>query len=162
MRIRFLLFIVILFVVVAPSVMAQSDDITGLWMTEEKDGVVEIYSCDNHTFCGRFYWLKDDSAESPSRDDRNPDPDKKMLPLCGMTFMGGFASNGEGLYEGGWIYSIRHGATFSAQMALIDNETLRLRGYMFLPFLGGGQNWKRVETASPCYLLRQNRDVAVR
>lgn len=132
---------------------AADDPILGLWQTADKDAVVQFYACGEGEFCGRFYWLKDDSAEAPSLDDKNRDPALRKRPLCGLTFLGGFRKEGEERYGGGWLYSPRHGHSFSAALRLESNDRLALRGYVFLPFLGGGQTWTRIDRASPCQAL---------
>ncbi|MDD3182125.1 MAG: DUF2147 domain-containing protein [Alphaproteobacteria bacterium] len=136
------------------SVSAQDHSVSGLWRTEDKEGIVEIYPCDEQEYCGRFYWLQDDSAENPSLDENNPNLEQKNRPLCGLTFMGGFSGDGNGAYTGGWIYSIRHGATFSASLHLVDADTLELHGFVFIPWLGGSQRWTRVSSAQACHGLR--------
>jgi len=132
---------------------AQDKGLIGLWETADKDAVVEFYPCEQTRFCGRFYWLQDDSAREPSLDDKNNNPSLRKRPLCGLTFLGGFTNEGEGHYKGGWIYSPRHGSTFSANLHLIDKDTLELRGYVFIPLLGGNQTWTRIDHAKPCRLL---------
>lgn len=129
---------------------AQNNPILGLWETADKDAVVEVYSCEHDSFCARFYWLKNDSAETPSLDDRNPDATLRKRPLCGLTFIGGIKEAEEGLYEGGWLYSPRHGSMFSANLRLIDPSTLELRGFVLISFLGGSQTWTRAPEAKPC------------
>lgn len=149
---RFLL--VLFFLLFAPfPAHAQQAGIVGLWATEDKDGIIEIYVCEDGEYCGRFYWLKDDSEAEPSLDDRNPDPELKKRPLCGLTFLGGFTKNDDEQYEGGWIYSIRHGTMFSARLTLRDPDTLVLRGFVLIPFLGGEQVWTRVKEAPACHLI---------
>ncbi|MGE4351973.1 MAG: DUF2147 domain-containing protein [Bdellovibrionales bacterium] len=122
----------------------------GFWLTKDKDAIIEIYPCEDNELCGRFYWLKDDSADKPSLDDHNPDPEKKKRRLCGLPFMGGFEKEEGSHYRGGWIYSIRHGATFSAELTLHAPTRLELRGYIFLPLLGGSQTWTRVDHPPVC------------
>lgn len=123
--------------------------ISGLWYTQDKDGVVQLYPCDGE-ICGRFYWLKDDSPEDISRDTHNPEAGKRARPLCRMQFMGGFDPAGNGLYEDGWIYSPRHGANFSAEMTLVDKNTLKLHGYLLVPALGEDQTWTRAKKPPRC------------
>ncbi|MDP9126638.1 MAG: DUF2147 domain-containing protein [Pseudomonadota bacterium] len=127
-----------------------ADPIIGLWYTQEHDGGIEFYNCDQD-ICGRFYWIKDDEKNGDrSRDTKNPDPGKRQTPLCGMQFMGGFRPDGHGHYANGWIYSPHHGANFNAEMKLIDHETLELRGYMLFPFLGESQTWTRAAKLPKC------------
>jgi len=135
-----------------PVVASDINPLVGLWETEDQDGVVELYQCKDR-FCGRFYWLKEDSAENPSRDDRNPDIEKRKRPLCGLMFMGGFSEVGKGRYENGWIYSPHHGSMFSAELHFIDPNSLSLRGYVFLPFLGGSQVWRRLDASPKCPII---------
>ncbi|MDX9690627.1 MAG: DUF2147 domain-containing protein [Proteobacteria bacterium] len=134
---------------------AQTNEATliGLWQTKDKEAVIEFYRCEGDEFCGRFYWLKDDSLSEPSLDDKNPDPELKKRPLCGLTFLGGFTDKGDGDYGSGWVYSARHGSKFSASVKLIDQDTLELRGFMFVPFLGRSEEWQRVVQSPQCALL---------
>jgi len=146
------IFALVLISVLSGAACAAANPLLGLWMTEDKDGVVQFYPCEDR-YCGRFYWLKVDSAANPSLDFRNSDDSLKKRPLCGMTFLGGFKDQGNGEYEEGWIYSPRHGSMFSSNLRLTDKDHLALRGYVFLPFLGGTQIWTRVEQAQACDLL---------
>jgi uncharacterized protein (DUF2147 family) len=126
------------------------DPIAGLWRTEGGKGIVELYSCGAH-ICGRFWWV-DDSPGDVSRDTKNRDPAKRERPLCRAQFMGGFTPDPDkpGHYAGGWIYSPRSGATYSAEMTLIDHNTLDLHGYVITPLLGESQIWKRTKPVSAC------------
>ncbi|MFA6280458.1 MAG: DUF2147 domain-containing protein [Bdellovibrionales bacterium] len=156
MRIHTALFFLSLVLIPSTS-WAQGDaPLVGLWETEDHDAVVQFYACEDR-YCGRFYWLKDDTAENPSLDDHNLDPDKRKKPLCGLTFLGGFSPQESDNYTGGWIYSPRHGSTYSAALHLVDQNTLAVRGYMFFSFLGGGQTWTRTESISPCPLIHKSR-----
>jgi uncharacterized protein (DUF2147 family) len=123
--------------------------ISGLWYTQDRDGIVQLYVC-GQKICGRMYWLKDDSPEDVSRDTHNPDINLRKRPLCQMQFMGGFAPDEQGNYNDGWIYSPRHGSTFNAKMKLIDHDTLDLHGYVLLPTLGESQTWKRAGKHAAC------------
>ncbi len=134
-----------------PVLADQSPDgsATGFWLTQDKDGVVEIYPCEGY-LCGRFHWLKEDSLQNPSLDDKNPNPALRTRPLCGMQFLGGFEPQSQGSYTGGWIYSPRHGSKFSARISLKNPDLLELHGYMFIPFLGDSQLWTRAGTHPRC------------
>jgi len=129
---------------------AQDDPLVGLWQTQDKDAVIAFSVCEEGALCGRFYWLQDDSAEHPSLDERNKDPALRTRPLCGMTFMHGFKNNGSGQYEGGWLYSPRHSATFSANIRMIGANTIDLRGYVLTPLLGESQEWHRLAHSPSC------------
>lgn len=138
--------------VMAQDEIAAAQAIAGFWLTEDKEAVVELYPCDGKV-CGRFRWLKDDSLENPSLDDKNPDPAEKKRPLCGMQFMGGFTPMGHGYFTDGWIYSPRHGSTFNAKLILKEPDKLELYGYFLVTLFGESQMWQRLETAPVCPLL---------
>lgn len=125
---------------------------TGLWLTEDKEGVVKIYQC-GKALCGMLYWLKPSTTADAAIDDKNPDPKLRTRPLCGMEFMGGFAEQPDGSYSNGWIYSPRHGATFGAAISNGEDDTLDVRGYFVLPLLGETQTWTRAHTIQPCVSL---------
>lgn len=126
-----------------------SNDILGLWYTEDKDGGVEIYACGDK-ICGRFYWLDQKPGDGPVLDDKNADASLKKRDLCRAQFMGNFTPEGGNHYSDGWIYSPRHGYNFQAEMTLIDHNTLDLHGYVLTPILGESQTWKRAETMPQC------------
>jgi len=124
--------------------------ISGRWYTEGHEGGIELYPCGDE-ICGRFYWLKDKMENGDiSRDKNNPDPNLHRRPLCHMQFMGGFTPDQQSHYTDGWIYNPRDGGTYSAEMTLIDRDTLDLRGYLFFPFLGESQTWTRATSMPTC------------
>jgi len=131
----------------------KSDDIVGLWYTQDKDGGVEIYACGDK-ICGRFYWLDQKPGDSPMLDEKNADPTLRRRDLCRTQFMGDFTpdamNDGRRHYSDGWIYSPRHGYNFQAEMTLIDHNTLDLHGYVLTPILGESQTWTRAESMPQC------------
>lgn len=122
---------------------------TGFWLTQDHDGIIELYSCDNH-LCGRIHWIKEDGPDAFAHDTHNPDPDRRNLPLCGLQLLGNFKPAGNGSFESGWIYSPHHGNTFNGSIQLIDERTLSLHGYFLLPWMGKSQTWTRVHNAQRC------------
>jgi uncharacterized protein (DUF2147 family) len=123
----------------------STDPITGLWLTQDKDGIINIYTCGQH-ICGSFYWLEDDGPDHISRDTENRNRSKRGKPLCGMQFMSGFSPDHKNFYSDGAIYSPRDGNTYDAQMTLINHDTLDLHGYVFVPTFGESQTWIRVKS----------------
>ncbi|MGB4100297.1 MAG: DUF2147 domain-containing protein [Alphaproteobacteria bacterium] len=125
--------------------------VKGIWLTEDKSGAVELYPCGDE-LCGKFHWLKLEpgATASADRDDKNPNPELRNRPLCGMQFMGGFKPEGDGEFTGGWIYSPRHGARFSSEIRASGTDALELRGYMLLPILGESQTWTKADKIPSC------------
>jgi uncharacterized protein (DUF2147 family) len=146
------LFVVLAFPPVACAL--PSGGLAGFWKTQDEDGVIEFFPCEKGRFCGRFVWLREDSPENPSLDDKNPDEALRQRPLCGLTFMGGFQPEEQpaGRYDQGWIYSPHHGAMFSAYLTLDAPDKMVLHGYVLFPFLGEDQTWRRtVRPTVVCY-----------
>ena len=122
----------------------------GIWLTEDKEGAVQIYPCGT-ALCGRLYWIKPSDEENAAFDDKNSDPALRSRPLCGLEFMGGFIPQADGSYGSGWIYSPRHGTRFNARVSPGPREgTIELRGYFLVPLLGESQIWTRAEKQEPC------------
>jgi uncharacterized protein (DUF2147 family) len=67
-----------------------------------------------------------------------------------MQFMGDFTKNTDGRYTDGWIYDPDSGSTYSAQMKIVDRNTLELRGYVLLPLFGASRIWKRADYLPSC------------
>ena len=136
-----------------PVAFAASLDIKGYWYTQDREGGIELYPCDDtpdSKICGRFRWLQKTEASDDLRDRLNPDPSKRDESLCHMQFMGNFTSDGKGHYTEGWVYSPRHGQVFNADITVLDKDTLDLHGYLWLPSLGDSQIWKRADSLPEC------------
>lgn len=127
---------------------ANAQSVFGFWDTQDKDGIIELYPCGDK-ICGRFAWIEQTSNEPP-RDRHNPDAIQRTRPLCQMQFMGDFTTDGANHYSAGWIYSPRHGERFDAELTLLSNDSLLLRGYFLIPVLGDNQTWTRTANTKRC------------
>ncbi|MDX2028037.1 MAG: DUF2147 domain-containing protein [Alphaproteobacteria bacterium] len=130
-----------------------SDRIIGFWYTEDKEGGVQIYPCEDNTgkICGRLYWLGEEKkrgvapvAHSESEADKPSH--------CRVRFMRNFTPDGRGSYTDGEIDDLRDGGTYSAQMTLKDDKTLNLHGYILIPVFGRSQTWTRATKMPACTL----------
>lgn len=147
----FVIHLLLSFLFFIPSVVVADPDpdILGFWYTQDRDGIIQIYKCDQY-ICGRFHWLKPGKEGEVSRDKENPDPARRNTPLCNMQFMGDFIMEDPQHYNHGWIYNPDDGQTYGAQMTLVDHNTLDLHGYVFLPLLGASRTWTRTDAALSC------------
>lgn len=129
---------------------AHDQRLTGIWYTEDQEGAVEIYPCDT-ALCGKLVWFKPSAAPKAALDERNPNPELQGQSLCGLQFMGGFTRQPDGSYSSGWIYSPRHGATFSASLKPgATRDELTVRGYVVFSLFGESQTWRRAGALTPC------------
>ncbi len=59
--------------------------------------------------------------------------------------MGGFTPShyDANKWEGGWVYDPQSGETYAGQMWLDGPNTLRVRGYVFIPLFGRDETFMR-------------------
>jgi uncharacterized protein (DUF2147 family) len=123
---------------------AGADLIEGRWLTQAKDGIVEIYRCAPGSVCGRLLWLRLTPADNDPQaiDNRNPAPQLRNRPLCGLMIMWGFRQDGNNSWSGS-IYDPASGNTYQATMALRPDGTLDVRGYVLISLFGRSEIWTR-------------------
>jgi uncharacterized protein (DUF2147 family) len=132
---------------------SQADDghtpAVGRWLTEDHHAVIEIGSCDNGELCGHLVWLQPEPGERGKVpiDDHNPSPELRARPLCGLVMLGGFKRSSDQEWKDGWIYNPENGKTYHAQISVVDDNTLKLRGYVGIPLFGESQVWKRANSS---------------
>lgn len=127
----------------------QADDVVGVWVTAKGDSRIEIYE-KAQLYFGRIVALKEptykpgevDGMAGKARVDRNnPDKSLRNRPLLGLVLMTGFSFD-DGVWRGR-IYNPRNGKTYRSNMSLREDGSLRLRGYIGVPWLGRTTVWQR-------------------
>src|SRR5579871_3202802 len=83
----------------------QTSAVIGRWLSEERDGVIDIYPCGDK-LCGRLVWIRDplDKNGKPKVDDQNPKPELRNRPRCNLVIMSDFVPTGENRWGDGWVY----------------------------------------------------------
>ncbi len=124
---------------------APGDKIIGVWLTEEKDGKIEIYKSGSK-YNGKIIRgnnLYEANGKTLTKDTKNPDVNSRNRPLLNADILTGFVyTNNE--WTEGKIYDPNSGKTYSATMKLKGN-TLNLRGYIGVSMFGRTTTWKRVK-----------------
>jgi uncharacterized protein (DUF2147 family) len=118
----------------------------GYWLTEKKQGIVQIYRCGSDMLCGKIVWfrIKPESPNPQGLDLKNPDPAQRNRSLCGLAFMSGFKpTTPPGSWEDGRIYDAESGDTYHATLQLRADGTLSLHGYIGIPLFGASEVWTR-------------------
>jgi len=135
--------VVILVALNANAQVRPEDKIKGVWLTEKKDGKVEIYQT-GHTWSGKLIWGNSvlDQNGKPRHDVLNPDPKLRSRLIQGMVIITGLAYE-DGKWQGGEIYDSTTGKTYSISVTVKDNN-LNLRGYIGIPLLGKTTVWQRL------------------
>lgn len=93
------------------SVTAQAAaPVTGRWVTQSKDGIVEIYEC-GATICGRLAKFLAPPPGGPGQKDvNNPNKSLRNRTLLGMNILTGFQSDGNEWK--GHIYDPKSGKSY--------------------------------------------------
>jgi uncharacterized protein (DUF2147 family) len=133
-------------IVLAPAT-AQARDVTGIWLTDDGRGAVEIERCGDKR-CGRLVWLKEplDDDGHPFRDENNPDPAARQQPICGLQIIKDVVPQSDGSFDGGSVYDPEEGKVYSVMLKADSNDRLEVRGYLGMKALGETMTWMRAPT----------------
>ncbi|MFU8861696.1 MAG: DUF2147 domain-containing protein [Cyclonatronaceae bacterium] len=130
----------------SPSSEDTSLEVTGLWLSADKRGIIHIYEQEGQ-FYGRLVWLKEpeDDQGNAILDSENPDPEKRDRPILGLQMVFGLEYS-DGEWRNGEIYDPESGKTYSARLRLNGSDNMDLRGYIRLPMFGRTESWTRVDS----------------
>jgi uncharacterized protein (DUF2147 family) len=125
---------------------SEGDRILGLWQTGSGKGRIQVTRYGDK-YGGKLVWLREpnDASGKPKLDDKNPDESKRRNPKLGLNNLLGFTYEGDGKYENGTIYDPENGKTYKCVMELVDNNTLKVRGYIGFTLIGRTDVWTRVK-----------------
>ena len=112
----------------------------GLWLTENKRSVVKLSPC-GEKLCGNIAWIIEGGMQF---DTKNPDETLRQKPMCGLKIVKGLNKKSDTQWSGGKIYKADDGDTYNASLKMIDDNTLKVRGYIGVPMFGKSQIWTRV------------------
>lgn len=126
---------------------AQADKILGVWLSEEKDGKVEI-SKRNNKYYGKIIWIapKNYVNGEPKKDINNPDPALRTRSNLGLEILKDFVyDSGDKEWTDGTIYDPKNGSTYSCYMWFEDDapNILNIRGYIGFSLLGRTTLWTK-------------------
>jgi uncharacterized protein (DUF2147 family) len=125
------------------------DDINGIWMTESRQSMVQVYRIGDKYF-GKVYWLKfpnDPDNGKPKVDKKNPDPKLRSRAILGLQLVNNFTYDSkEKEWGGGTIYDPKSGNTYNCKATMMDKNTLKVRGYVGFSWMGLGRTevWKKI------------------
>jgi uncharacterized protein (DUF2147 family) len=113
---------------------------TGIWMTDDGDGAVELRGCGDE-LCGYIYAiLHRPNPSLPAIDRRNTNPGLQSRPLCGLQVIGGLHKISPTKWGDGWIYDPKVGKTYGVDVS-VEEQTLVVHGYLPGTFLGRSVSW---------------------
>lgn len=105
------------------------DQIIGKWLSEDKDGIIEIYK-QNGKYYGKLVWLKKPKDDNglPTTDLNNTDKTQRKRVLLGLVILKDFYYINNQWQEG-YLYDPVLGRTFKCKMWLTNINTLNVKGY---------------------------------
>lgn len=130
----------------------------GIWYDDTGRGAIRISQCGSQ-LCGHIHWLKSavNGAGEPLQDVNNPDPAERRRRICGMQIFGKLVSNGDGSWEGGWIYDPKVGKSYNVEIRQLSVDTLEVHGYAGMKLFGKTFIWHKAPDDLPaCELTEAN------
>ena len=127
------------------------DAILGIWFNAEKDAKIQIYKVMDKKLGERYYgkviWLKTplDTKGNPKTDIENPDPKLQSRPRLGLVVLTNLGYNSGAKYDGGKVYDPKSGKTYSCQTELVNNNLMKLRGFIGVSLIGRTSEWTRTQ-----------------
>jgi uncharacterized protein (DUF2147 family) len=122
------------------------DAVLGKWLNEDRDAHIQIYK-ENGKFYGKIVWLRepiDTLTGKPKLDDKNGDESLQSRPVMGLILLKDFVYDGNGEWEDGTIYDPKNGKTYDCYMHFGDDNSLKIRGYIGISWIGRNTYWTRV------------------
>ncbi len=120
---------------------ALASSVGGFWLTENKRAVIEIEEKAD-TITGYIHWIIEGGLQ---KDINNPDPSLRDEPMCGLGILWGFEPDGKNAWDNGRIYKADDGDTYHANVELLSENELKVRGHVGISLLGKTQIFTRVD-----------------
>jgi uncharacterized protein (DUF2147 family) len=134
MRKRHLIVVWLAFVC-SPALAAEP---VGEWLVKDGGAQIRIEPCADALW-GVISWTRE-----PAIDSNNPDPAKRTRPIVGVPILRGMKATGVNKWEGE-VYNAQNGKMYSANIALVSDDVLKIQGCVFGGLFCGGENWTRVQ-----------------
>jgi uncharacterized protein (DUF2147 family) len=128
-------------------------DVSGFWLTEERDAVVELNPC-GARLCAHLYALHDLNVPANATDQRNERPELRNRPICNLQIMGELQRQPDNSWGNGWVYDPKVGKRYSVELRLKDSNTLLVHGYVGFKLAGKTATWTRTSEAHRCVASR--------
>ena len=134
--------LLVLFSVFSTFTYADSLDVYGTYLTEEKNSHIEIYACEggkSQTPCGKIVWLNPDTLDPGITPETAIS--KNGEKVLGMTILKGFEKKGQEWREG-TIYDPGKDKSYASRLQRLDDGSLQVKGC--IAFICQTQVWTAV------------------
>jgi len=122
---------------------AGDNKVEGLWLSGDGDGWVEVRR-EGAGLSGIIQGSPNENTDGVRTDSKNPDRKLRGRPLKGVELFANFKYEGDDRWSGGTIYDPNSGKTYKCIVTLVDEDTLKVRGYIGFSLIGRTETWKRV------------------
>lgn len=119
--------------------------ILGNWKTGSGNAIIQIYK-NGEKFQGKIIWMHEPNnpeTGKPKLDKENPDPAHRSRPILGLVNIWGFHYKDHNSWKDGHIYDPKSGKTYSCNMKLTNPNTLEVKGFIGVSFIGKKDVWTR-------------------
>lgn len=125
---------------------ASAQTIFGKWnsfdeQTNKKESVIEVYEKDGKAYAKIVEILDPERKTATCIECKG---DRKDQPILGMDILTGLKKKKDE-WSGGKILDPKNGKEYKCYIKLLDNNTLKLRGYIGISLLGRTAIWKRAQ-----------------
>ena len=123
----------------------KADDIIGVWLSEKKNGKVEIYKTGSKYY-GKLIWSKtmfEVDGTTSKKDVKNSDASLRTRKLKDLIILKDFVFE-DNVWTDGKIYDPEAGKVYSCTMKLKGN-ILNIRGYVGISLFGRSSEWTRIK-----------------
>ena len=118
----------------------EDNRIEGRWLTQDREGIVNIHELHSGEIEGRIV----DGRDPDRRDANNPDPASRDDLLRGKVILSGLRHEESGQWVDGTIYDPDNGKTYRCTAELSGENILKIRGYVGSPLFGRTEVWTRL------------------
>ena len=126
---------------VATCAVAAAPNLTGLWLTQDHDGIIRITNC-GADLCAEIAGLILDHANDPTP------VDFRGVSQCHLPLITDARPIRPNLWKG-HINDPRNGKAYGVELHLDPRGNLALRGFLGVPLLGHTQTWTRYAGTVP-------------
>jgi uncharacterized protein (DUF2147 family) len=140
-RIRHFRTLAIAFLLLPVSLSAAPQSLIGLWLTQDRDGIIAVSSCDGG-LCAEIAGLILDHPDDPTP------VDYRGVSQCHLPLITDAKQVQPNLWKG-HITNPRNGGIYGVELRLDPHGNLALRGFLGVPLLGRTQTWTRYAGAVP-------------
>jgi uncharacterized protein (DUF2147 family) len=145
---KHLLIVCFLALMIKAQAQSEEDAILGKWESVEKNLIVEVYKQEG-TFKAKVVWFYDENDTITPIEERldteNPNKSLRDRKILGLQVLSGLVYNAkQKRWVNGKIYDSSSGRTWSATVWLTDANTLNVRGYYLVRWLGKTLTFTRV------------------